>query len=78
MIQYIVPIIALFQGRIIDEPGQAMVETKYSTGGDVEHQVSMSSHLCKFYNGYFGRSSLSAESSSLSLSLKQALRVPTI
>ncbi|KAM6493583.1 hypothetical protein JOM56_011717 [Amanita muscaria] len=38
---YIVPIIALFQGRVIDEPEQAMVETKYSTGGDVEHVIFM-------------------------------------
>jgi hypothetical protein len=57
MIQYIVLIVALFQGRVIDEPEQAMVETQYSTGGDVKHEVSMSFHLCKFYNGYFGKSS---------------------
>ena len=50
--QYIVPIVALFQGRVIDEPEQTMVETKYSTGG-VEHEVSMGVHLCKFCNGYF-------------------------
>jgi hypothetical protein len=56
VIQYIVPIVSLFQGRVIDEPEQAMVETKYSTGGDVEHEVSLSFHVCKFYNGYFGRS----------------------
>jgi hypothetical protein len=41
MMQYIVPIIALFQGRIFDKPEQTMVGTKYSTGGDVEHEVSM-------------------------------------
>ncbi|KIL59813.1 hypothetical protein M378DRAFT_84610 [Amanita muscaria Koide BX008] len=38
---YIVPIIALFQGRVIDEPEQAVVATKYSTGGDVEHEIFM-------------------------------------
>jgi hypothetical protein len=53
----IVPIVALFQGRVIDELEQAMVETQYLTGGDVEHEVSMIFHLCNFYNGYFGRSS---------------------
>jgi hypothetical protein len=56
MMQYIVPIIALFQGRVADEPKEAMVETQYSTGSDIEHEVSMSFHLCKFYNGNFGRS----------------------
>ena len=55
MMQYIVPIVALFQGRVIDQPEQAMVETKYSTGGDVEHEVSNSFRSCKFHNGYFGR-----------------------
>jgi len=56
MIQYIVPlaIVALFQGRVIDHPG-AMVETKYSTGGDVEHEVSTWFDSCGFCNGYLGR-----------------------
>lgn len=40
MIQYIVPIVALFQGRVIDQPEQTMVETQYSTGADVGHEVS--------------------------------------
>ena len=39
--QYIVPIVALFQGRVIDKPEQTMVRTKYSTGGDVAHEVSI-------------------------------------
>jgi hypothetical protein len=45
MMQYIVPIVALFQGRVIDKPEQAMLETTYSTGGEVKHKVSMS-FLC--------------------------------
>ncbi len=39
LLQYIVPIIALFHGRVIDKPEQAMTETIYSTGGEVEHEV---------------------------------------
>ena len=39
--QYMVPIVALFQGRVIDKPEQIMSKTKYSTGGEVEHEVSM-------------------------------------
>ena len=38
--QYIVPIVALFHGRVINKPEERMVETKYSTGGEVEHEVS--------------------------------------
>jgi len=30
---------ALFRGRLIDKPEQAMPENKYFTGGDVEHKV---------------------------------------
>ena len=59
VIQYIVPIVALFQGRVIDHPAGAMVETKYSTEGDVEHEVSTWFDMCGFCNGChgFGRSS---------------------
>ena len=58
MMQYIVPIVALFQGRIIDKPEQSMMETRYSTGGEVEHEVSTLFNVChEFWNGYFGRSS---------------------
>ncbi|KAM6497443.1 hypothetical protein JOM56_007916 [Amanita muscaria] len=35
---YIVPILALFQGRIIDMP---VMESQYSSGGDVEHEIIM-------------------------------------
>jgi len=38
--QYIVPIIALCQGRVIDQPEQAMTGTEYSIGCEVEHEVS--------------------------------------
>ena len=48
MIQYIVPIVALFQGRIIDKPEQSMIETEYSTGGEVEHEVSTLFNVCRF------------------------------
>ena len=74
VIQYIVPIVALFQSRVIDHPG-AMVETKYSTGGDVEHEVSTRFDMCGFCNGRFGRSSWPAESSSWSLSLSLARQI---
>ncbi|KIL55332.1 hypothetical protein M378DRAFT_28579 [Amanita muscaria Koide BX008] len=32
---------SIIQGRVIDEPEQAMVATQYSTGGDVEHEIFM-------------------------------------
>jgi hypothetical protein len=48
MMQYIVPIVALFQGRVIDTPEQAMMETQYSTGGGVEHEVSTLFNVCRF------------------------------
>jgi hypothetical protein len=54
MTQYIVPIVALFQGRVIDMPEQAMVKSKYSTGGDVGHKVSMG-FLCAGSVTYFSR-----------------------
>lgn len=38
--QYLVPIMAIFQGRVIDMPEAKMAETKYSTGGEVEHEVN--------------------------------------
>lgn len=45
--QYIVPIVALFQGRVIDKPEQAMDESKYLTGGEVEHEVSTWFNVCR-------------------------------
>lgn len=45
LLQYIVPIIALFHGRVIDKPEQAMTETIYSTGGGVEHEVCPSFYI---------------------------------
>ena len=39
MSQYLVYIIGLFQGRIIDKPEEHMIETEYSTGGEVRHEV---------------------------------------
>ncbi|KAF9509088.1 hypothetical protein BS47DRAFT_1301961, partial [Hydnum rufescens UP504] len=38
---YIVPIIALFQGRLVDAPEETMMATKYSSGGGVEHEIYM-------------------------------------
>ena len=43
--QYLVRIIGLFQGRIIDKPEQDMLETEYATGGEVQHEVCTSLHL---------------------------------
>jgi len=39
--QYIVPIVALFQGRVVDTPVQTTARTKYFTGGEVEHEIFM-------------------------------------
>ncbi|KAF9519288.1 hypothetical protein BS47DRAFT_1288727 [Hydnum rufescens UP504] len=38
---YIVPIISLFQGRLVDAPEETMMATKYSSGGRVEHEIYM-------------------------------------
>ena len=54
IIQYIVPIVALFQGRVLDKPEVGMTQTKYSTGGDVGHEVS-TSFLCVDSVFIFGR-----------------------
>ena len=40
IMQYIVPIVALFHGRVVNKPEEVMPKTKYSTGGQVEHEVS--------------------------------------
>jgi len=37
--QYLVRIIGLFQGRVIDKPEHDTLETEYASGGDVEHEV---------------------------------------
>ncbi|KAF8905814.1 hypothetical protein CPB84DRAFT_1844803 [Gymnopilus junonius] len=36
---FLVPIIALFQGRVIDQPEELMEGRKHSTGGRVEHEI---------------------------------------
>ena len=51
--QYIVLILALFQGHVVDKPEQTMMETKYSTRGQVEHKVSPSYYLCSALDEYF-------------------------
>jgi hypothetical protein len=38
--QYIVPILSLFHGRVINKPEEVMPASEFSTGGDVEHEVS--------------------------------------
>ena len=48
--QYVIPLMALFQGRVIDMPEKAMIGTQYSTGGEVEHEVSMT---CPFAGSLF-------------------------
>ena len=45
LMQYVIPIVALFQGRIIDRPELSMEETEYSTGGKVRHEVRSSLDL---------------------------------
>ncbi|KAF8348673.1 hypothetical protein F5887DRAFT_1249664 [Amanita rubescens] len=39
LMQYIAPILALFQGRLIDKPEGPTINTEYSSGGEVEHEV---------------------------------------
>jgi hypothetical protein len=40
--QYLLPLLALFRGRIIDKPEDNIVESDVSTGGEVEHKVIVS------------------------------------
>jgi hypothetical protein len=47
--QYLVSILALFQGRIIDKPEEAMPATAFATGGEVEHKVRSTSNYWKFF-----------------------------
>jgi hypothetical protein len=42
--QYIVPILAPFQGRVIDKPEET---TAFATGGEVEHEVRSTFQLLK-------------------------------
>jgi len=38
---YLIPIVAFFQGRIIDRPKHPMMSTAYYSGGEVEHELFM-------------------------------------
>ncbi|KAM6491051.1 hypothetical protein JOM56_013290 [Amanita muscaria] len=38
---YLIPIVGLFQGRVIDKPEHPMTSTTYSSGGEVEHELFM-------------------------------------
>ena len=62
--QFLVPIIALFKGWILDKPEEHMIKMKYLTGGRVEHEVSIISQVfsCLAFRGWrildsFGRCS---------------------
>ena len=44
--QYLIPIVGLFQGRIVDMPDHPMAPTAYSSGGAVEHKVSVFLNIC--------------------------------
>ena len=44
--KYLIPIVGLFQGRIIDKPEHSMTSTSYSSGGEVEHAVSVLRNIC--------------------------------
>ncbi|KIM72234.1 hypothetical protein PILCRDRAFT_804089 [Piloderma croceum F 1598] len=57
---YIVRIIGLFQGRIIDKPEHAMLETEYSIGDEVEHKIFMIGGIL-FFIGKFKRDVLLEE-----------------
>jgi len=39
--QWHVPVCALFKGRLVDTPESPMPRTEHSSGGEVEHEVSM-------------------------------------
>ena len=44
-IQYLVPIVGLFHGRITGQPEEPMIETEYSSGSKVEHEVRPRYHI---------------------------------
>jgi hypothetical protein len=46
--KYLIPIVGLFQGRIIDGPENFMTSTAYFSGGEVEHEVSVLLNICRF------------------------------
>lgn len=46
---YIVPVLALFHGRVIDKPEEAIMPgTAFSTGGEVEHKIVMFNGILLF------------------------------
>ena len=61
--QYIVPILSLFHGRVIDkpeEPEEVMPANAFATGGEVEHKVRSTFQLIEGYSceasaGHIGR-----------------------
>ena len=42
--QYILPLIALFHGRVVDKPEDPMPDTEETSGGEVEHEVCLYMH----------------------------------
>lgn len=39
--QWHVPVCALFKGRLVDTPESPMPGTEHTSGGEIEHEVSM-------------------------------------
>jgi hypothetical protein len=39
--QWHVPVCALFKGRLVDTPEAPMSSTEHTSGGEIEHEVSM-------------------------------------
>ena len=58
--QHIVLILALFYGRVIDRPEEAMSANAFATGGEVEHEVRSTfqlfeDYLCEASEGHYDR-----------------------
>jgi hypothetical protein len=55
---YIVPVLALFHGRVVDKPEEAIAANAFATGGEVEHEVRSTSQLfegflCEAFAGHY-------------------------
>ena len=79
LIQLMIPALACFHGRIVDEPAAEMPASKVSSGGEVEHEVSAVSlaHLRAPLTSVMCRSISTAKSfSSSSSSSKNSSKGP--
>ena len=44
--KYLIPIVGLFDGRIVDLPERLMMSSSYFSRGEIEHTVSVLLNIC--------------------------------